>query len=234
MARLSPDGKYFVTYGGTEIRLWNSIDGQLMWSWNNSDEAVDVPQQGGVPPSFGSQYALFSPNSKHVLVHPFHDPKEPGGSRLASSQMTLTVLDVDSGQAVGNSLNLDRDRSSSGSRRFARWPAVFTTDGSQLVIPGENGFPEVLDFPSLERTDQPFSQETAVKEAKFSPDGCYLLTLCQDNSVRVWDLQSGKPVTPFFKHDRARLEALFSPDGSQVLTVSGTSARLWPIRPSFV
>jgi WD40 repeat protein len=111
--------------------------------------------------------------------------------------------------------------------------AVFSPDGRQVVVRGEDTAARVWDTATGEPLTLPLRHEGPVVHAAFSPDGQRLLTADEHQTARMWDPASGELLAPPLRLPRALQRASFHPDGNRATVVCEGGALLtWNLTPT--
>lgn len=226
--QVRPDGRQVALIDGEGVaHVWDAVTGEKVFSHSRREQrcsscsfsadgrrllclfgTVRTGGPGGFGPSGGFAGGTFDPSFRSL-----------------GSILTVQVLDTATGQPVGVAFEL------SGPSSLTSWRPLASPDGSRVLAPNRDGFPELWDVAAGQQIGSTLTQAAKVDQVFFSPDGQFVLTVSADNAARVWDARTGKPTTAVLKHGNPVSQAAFSPDGSQVLTVSGGTARLWPLAP---
>lgn len=175
-------------------------------------------------PTDNVRRAVFSPDSKHVLilepaigkinistsdiVIPFSKEEKflalsADRTRVALQTSTsVHVLDVTSGK-----------RKTSIDRKFFKdiEHITFSSDASQLVCCSRQGMTQVIDVSPVQVTREFFTGRTI--GIVCSANDKYLATLYRSGTFRIWDLTTGQPVTTLSQHDGLRFVHFSLPSG---------------------
>ncbi|MEG4532303.1 CHAT domain-containing protein [Microcoleus sp. D2_18a_D3] len=186
---------------GSQILTASLVDKTArLWDTKGNLLAVFRGHEGYV------ESAKFSPNGRHILT----DSRYPYG--------TARLWDT-----KGNFLAEFR-----GKEDVTHYRAVFSPDGSQILMASANGTLRLWDTKGnlfAEFQGHNFRLNSAV----FTSDGRQILTSGADKTVRLWDTK-GNLLAIFRGHEEEVESAVFSPDGSQILTASSDrTARLWDL-----
>ena len=150
--------------------------------------------------------AKFSPNGRYILID------------STSSYGTARLWDT-----KGNFL-----AEFPGRKDVRDYSAVFSPDGSQILIASEDGTVRLWDTKGNLLAEFK-GHDFRVNSAVFTSDGQQILTAGADTTVRLWDTK-GNLLAIFRGHEKEVNSAVFSPDGRQILTASNDrTARLWDL-----
>jgi len=201
-------------------------DGKLFATANPGDNSVSVWEVGTWKERAKVEHALasdvvFSPDGKLLLTrsHAFAG---------MTAYCELKVWQADSGKRV-----FEYPRK--GEETFES--AVFSPDGTTLVVGTSGGPVRLLDAPTGKLRGEITPPEKQKTEAAFSPDGKKLLTWTAGNErvageahggVRLWDSKTGKLDRKFEGFETPAQHATFSPDGKLVVVLGrGGALRTW-------
>jgi WD40 repeat protein len=200
----SPDGRYFVTAGGTwsgkrgerghgEARVWEVKTGRLV--------GKPLEHTGGV------NTVQVSPDGRRVLTG--------SGEGTFSGDGTF-VWDLETGERlfeVGGEIK--------------GWRAAWSPDGTRIVTANVAGTVRVWDAATRQPRTPPLPHGGPIWKVAFSPDGGRVLTAGENQMARVWDAATGEPWTPPLRHRSRVADASFSADGRFVVTASQEGERVW-------
>jgi WD40 repeat protein len=198
-AEYSPDGKWVLTVGRSEVRVWESRTGRLAaTSPGQSEEILS---------------AHFSADSTHVLTGSA-DKTVREWAYKTGQQRTLLRADTD---VVSAEYSPDQ----------SRFLTVFR-DPAAGVFQVENGRARVSMASTGSYVFDLAIDDAKITRANFDQTGAKILTLSDDNAVRIWDSATGHEVMKLSGHAGEITSAHFSNDGRRVLTGSEDhTARVW-------
>ncbi|CAG7849595.1 SubName: Full=Uncharacterized protein {ECO:0000313/EMBL:CCA76115.1} [Serendipita indica DSM 11827] len=278
----SPDGSRIVSGSSDKtLRLWDVDTGQPVGEplrdgsrivSGSSDKTlrlwdVDTGQPVGEPlrGHQGSVLAVgFSPDGSRIPVgEPLRGHQDtvwavgfsPDGSRIVSgsSDKTLRLWDVDTGQPVGEPLrghqgivlavgfSPDGSRIVSGSddNTLRLWDVDTgqpvgepLRDGSRIVSGSSDKTLRLWDVDTGQPVGEPLrGHQGTVWAVGFSPDGSRIVSGSSDKTLRLWDVDTGQPVgEPLRGHQDTVWAVGFSPDGSRIVSGSDDNTlRLWDV-----
>jgi WD40 repeat protein len=231
-AAFSPDGKWAVTSGGYEARVWVVI---------RDDVATEL--RGHTDQVMG---ATFSPNGKLVAsaskdrTARIWDARtgfilkelrghtdwirsaeySPDGKLLvtASADKTARVWEVDTGRGL-QELRGHTNRV---------WSAAFSPDGRHVVTASEDGTAQIWEASAGRSIVELRGHTDRVDNAKFSPDGRFVVTASWDKTARIWEASTGRSLIVLRGHTDRVSGSAFSSDGKWVVTGSyDSAARVW-------
>ncbi len=201
-AVFSPDGSQILTASlDNTARLWDT-KGSLLAVFRGDDRKVE---------NAIVESAVFSPDGRHILTA---HSSVYGDARLWDTQGNLLV-------------EFQGQKDVSQSRGF-RNRAIFSPDGSQILITSSDGIPRLWHIKgNLIKVFR--DHEGSVNSAVFSPDSQQILTASWDKTTHLWD-NEGNLLAIFRGHEDSVESAEFSPDGRQILTASrDRTTRVWDI-----
>jgi WD40 repeat protein len=109
--------------------------------------------------------------------------------------------------------------------------AVFSLDGSGVLVAGEDGTARIWEVRTGRTRLLIEADQEALSGAAFSPDGRRVVTSGFDGTVRIFDAGDGEQLEVLRGHRGAVTSASFSPDGDSVFSGGHDStARLWDAR----
>jgi WD40 repeat protein len=114
-----------------------------------------------------------------------------------------------------------------GGNRDIPGGASFTPEGDKVVLPGNNGIVQIVNWESWEVVRTLAGHTDHVHSARFSPDGEKIITASDDGTLRIFEVDSGAELRKF-EHAGGVIFASFSPDEKHIITgdKDGT-VRLW-------
>ncbi len=241
-ASFGPGGRFIVTTGSTEARVWRTDEflGESPW-----ERRISLAQPGHFPGQ--SHRVTFSPDGLSILTwfswhHSLDGPSRvwsvasgalrtpqvdhcrdarfsPDGRLFVTvGRDEARVRDATTGESVGPTLRHD------GAQLFH---ASISADGTRAVTSGVDGA-RVWSVATGMQVGSRLPHLNGAEIAAFSVDGAFIVT-AGGAAARVWSVATGDPVTPRMEHEDGIGHVSFSPDGKHVLTASdwGTTARVW-------
>ncbi len=110
--------------------------------------------------------------------------------------------------------------------------AVFTRDGTRLIVGRIPADIEVVDVTSGEVVRRLVGHTRAPYQLALSPDGALLASAADDGTVRLWDMATGAVVRVIETGDHELYSVAFSPDGTWLaFSVSGEGVQAWAVAP---
>jgi WD40 repeat protein len=200
-ASFSPDGSRVLSTTSTgrgfglvndiPARVWDAATGQLLATLKTSEQMPTC------------ESAVFSPNSRHVLV--------AGGFVACIWNPDSDARQILKGhnQPVGS--------------------AFFSPDGKRVVTGSHDRTARIWDVASGRELTVLKGHEGPVTFVRWSPDGKWIVTVGRDRTARIWDAATGQEIVTLRRQEQEFHAATFSNDGRQVLAESWADARLWPL-----
>jgi WD40 repeat protein len=233
----SHDGKYLLSAGGTEIRIWDLDDG----GWTkyskhvthiyNLDFNRDATQflSTSLKDKFylwnreeASVIHAFEGHSKTILAAAF----SPNNQWIASGSLDQTVIlwDVKTRKPVhtmsahgGNIFSLD-----------------FSPDSKLLASCSMDENIKIWNVETGKIHKLLTGHDYAVVFVRFSPNGRYLISASYDMTAKLWEVATGNCIYTFVDHADALYAADFVPDGSQIISCSNDgTVRIYEMSPRF-
>jgi WD40 repeat protein len=195
----SADGARLLTADESNaVKIWDVATGRLLRTFEgrpyhkpNSDRAGE----GDVTPE-----RVFSADGRRIILM---------SGFSATSSANPVVWDVENGRKIFEAR---------GTNGTSVNDAVFSPDGSQLAISGDDSTVTVWRIPAGDLVRR-FELDEAAEGATWSPDGSFITTLSREGTglAEVWNARSGEKVleVPFRSYGKPR--ALFHPDGERLL-----------------
>jgi hypothetical protein len=252
VARLSADGRFAVSAGGSDLVDGNWIPGSdfdvRIWE---ADSGKELRRLKG---HTAHTFADFSPDGKRVLT--------------ASADKTWCIWDAATGKrlaqftqdeglgfgawspdgscvliANGTKVRLFEADTGKELQAFSGHgggveSVAFSPDGKRAVSSSYDGTARVWDVATgkqvLQVNDVTGSGKDArqwrVRQAVWSPDGRYLLTCGASKLLKLWDARSGELVRTFEGHKHYVESVSFTPDGKRCVSGScDATMRLWDV-----
>ncbi|HYT92139.1 MAG TPA: protein kinase, partial [Gemmataceae bacterium] len=198
-------------HGGPMGQVFFSPDGQRLLSggsgngpWRLWDPRTRQPVGAPLKESDGSQYALFSGESKFVLTVNRDGPVHLWDAVTGRLLRPLRLPD-----------------------KTTLLQAVFLPNDRGLLAACSDRTVRSWDTATGEERARPFVHPQAVSGVALRPDGKAFLTGCADKNARLWSLETGKLLMPPWKHPAAVKSVGFSADGRRALTVAADTVRTW-------
>jgi WD40 repeat protein len=230
-ANFSLDGKFAVTTGGREARIWEADRRRLV---------ANLPHQSGVI------YAAFSPDSRRVATTSYD-----GAVRLwkvSEGSLQLKVQHPVNGvHGVAFSPTAELFATAGADGHIRLWDfsgrqvrsvatpgalsssVVFTPDGARLVA-AMNGDVRVWSVATGELVLSIAAEHDVVSSVAISAAGHRILSAHLDGTLHVWDSKDGHLIASMDSHDSNLANAVFSADDARMLTSSRSgTARIWDV-----
>lgn len=190
--QFSPDGKRFVTYGGS-FPGKKPLGGARQHGASIFDAEVPGVLKLHIHTNYWVEHAEFSPDSTRVVT--------------AVADGLAQVWNAKTGVPLGPPLK----------HVGVVHSATFSPDGGRIATSESEAGIRLWDAESGEllREIEPTKRWGRVQ---FSPDGRYLLAGGGHQVAQAWDVATGSPVTPPVWHGGAVNGVTFSPDGQSFLT----------------
>jgi WD40 repeat protein len=231
-AAFSPDGKWAVTSGGYEARVWAVVrddmatdlrghTGQVMGAAFSPDGKIVATASGdGTARVWDARTgqclkelrghaglvrsAEFSPDGKLLVT--------------ASADRTARVWEASTGQSL-QELRGHRKRVGG---------ATFSPDGQRVITASEDGTTRIWEASTGRSLVELRGHTDRVDSASFSPDGKLVVTASWDMTARIWEAGTGRSLIVLRGHTDRVSGAAFSSDGKWVVTGSyDSTARVW-------
>jgi WD40 repeat protein len=231
VASFSPDARRVATATRTELFVWDTSTGELVWP---------VTRPGG-----DMMACRFSPDSQWLAVaswdrfarlfdaatgapvgvpmrhpNPVTDcPFSPDGRCLATASRdgTARAWSPQTGEPLSPPLP----------HAGGVFAVSFAPDSARLVTASQDHSLRVWELRTNGAARLTLRHPQPVRRVQFSPDGTRLLTVASDTEARIWDAENGELLARL-PHKHRVLAASFSPDGQCVVTgTSGGSVSLW-------
>ena len=114
-----------------------------------------------------------------------------------------------------------------GGHRDIPGGASLTPEGDKVVLPGNDGIVQIVDWKSWEVLHTLTGHTGHVHSARFSPDGEKIITSSDDGTLRIFEVDSGTELRTL-EHTGGIIFASFSPDETQIITGDKNGiVRLW-------
>jgi WD40 repeat protein/energy-coupling factor transporter ATP-binding protein EcfA2 len=203
-ARWSPDGQLIAIAGRDAVTLLSTCSIRSMQTTSICRKAEpNTPQQVGIPVDGLLTTAIFSPDSKTLLV-------QSGPTFFQST--TVSLFDLTSlrepGSAPPQAFNTIAN---------ATWAAAFNSDGDSLAIGRQDGKIQLLQGPKFSQ-ERLFANDAGPVAQSLAFSGGSVPELYSghvDGNILKWDLHTGKPAN-FQKQIGQVLQLLVSKDGEWV------------------
>jgi WD40 repeat protein len=220
---LSPDGRFLVYSGRTDVTIWDATTGKTITQVNEASSyirSLALSSDGkrlavlrptpAVTDSAMALYDLPAGKLRHVLTRPgqshYLPVFSPDGTLLITSALnSLCVWDTATGELR---------REIAGIRGFV----TFTADGREMACAGRKTIRcySVPDFKELRRFDDDHDWAFALT---FTADGMRLARAGQQ-AVTVWDMTTDKPVSLLPGNEAPICALTFSADGKALASGS--------------
>ncbi|KAF5337527.1 hypothetical protein D9758_016982 [Tetrapyrgos nigripes] len=152
----------------------------------------------------------YSPDGRHVVS--------------GSSDYTIRIWDIQTGQQVGESLEGHRDGVHS---------VAFSPDGRHVVSGSNDNTVRIWDVQTGQQFGEPLKGHTKrVWSVAYSPDSRHVVSGSADYTIRIWDIQTGQQVgEPLEGHTDEVNSVAFSPDSRHVGSGSDdNTVRIWDMQ----
>lgn len=233
----SPDGKYLLSAGGTQIFLWNLETGTSrtfaghkthIWNTRFSPDGTKF-----LSTDLLNKFRLWDLGSGEI-IHSFEGHTKtalavaisPDGKHIASGSLdqTIKIWDAESQEMIrsinahgGNIYSLD-----------------FSPDGQMLASASEDETIKLWDVNTGKIIKLLPGHQYAVMYVRFSPDGKFIVSASYDKTAKFWEVKSGQCIYTFIDHTDILNVADFSHNGRYIITGSNdATAMLWEISPRF-
>jgi WD40 repeat protein/serine/threonine protein kinase len=233
----SADGHWLMTQTRQAVQLWDATTGQsvgpaLAHLPVVSHAAISV--DGRFIASAGADRTIQvwdrgRPAEAPIVIKQKHQWSvlafDPAGQRLLASEAgLLRLLDVRTGEAIGNGMNHDSTVFSAGFSADGRW-IVAGTGGSTKSNGGKVYLWNAEDRKLLFETHVPGG---IVEQVTFRPDGRVFSVRTNEGAIHLRRAPNGEAIACPLIHAGALTSLAFSPDGT-VLTTGGSNGqvRFW-------
>jgi WD40 repeat protein len=196
-AAFSRDGKWIVSGGAGDIKIWDAATGRDVKSF-----AAHIDKILSVAFSPDGKYIVSGSRDKTVRLWDVESGRElrvfrdfryhvnsvafsPDGKLLlaGSSDNTAKLFEV----ASGRQLQIWKD--------IAISSVAFSPDGSYVLIAGFDGIPKLLEVATGKRVISFQGHKLRVYSAVFAADGKRIITGSGDGTLRLWDVASGREIS---------------------------------------
>jgi len=205
------DGRHFLSAGGREIKRWDVVTGEALWTYRNDsrDAYADFTAM------------VLSPDGRFVVsgVRSNAQVEMPDGTwtDARSTGAAILVLDAISGGRI-------RAFNTGGGWVEA---LAMCPDGRHVLSADHQDGAKMWDF-TTGRLVKTFPVE-GVSPVAVSPDGKYAL-FGGVMTIRLWDIAAGREIRTFRGHNGWLRSVSFGPDGRQALSGSDDNMpRLWDV-----
>jgi WD40 repeat protein len=187
----SPDGTRLVTASDDNtVRIWEAATGRELGVLAGHDYSVDS--------------AIYSADGSRILTSAFPQFVEStkgwtDGKPQVRLWNAVEMKEIAAFDVV-----------------WGREPAVFSPDGSQILIKSTSGGALIVDARSGQRLASLGKDRGEVQRATYSRDGARLVTSGGDFAVRVWDSKTGREITALRGNDDGTQLVALSPDARRV------------------
>lgn len=107
--------------------------------------------------------------------------------------------------------------------------AVFSGDGKQILVAGNDGAARILDAITGRQIGSTMELQSPVNSAVFSVGDSLVLTTGNDRKASIWNAKSGTQILSF-EHPGQVTSGVFSPDTKWILTgCTDGNARIWDV-----
>lgn len=203
----SPDGKYLVSCGIRQIKVWSSADGTFI---------RDIFNTSNSPGDFANS-AAFSPDGKLLAVSDIIEKKV--NKTDYEYESGIKIIDFNSGKLL---------------RRMVvpSPPAENQTTGDLLINKPLNEFFMPASYTAESRGAKRGDPTSAVRFLTFSPDGKSLVSVDEHSYIRFWNPHAGgRPVKTLAKQKGVVHSVGFSPDGRKLVTGGfGDTVKIWDVK----
>ncbi len=217
-AEFSPDGRSILTGAGNTARLWDADTGRPI--------GAPMRHRAFVP------YPVFSPDGTLVAT-----ATQDGTAKIWEVTRCDVGPTIDRPAVAGATDDSGATAAADPRGRrteFAR--AVFSPDGSRILLCGEQGLARLIESATGQTVGLPLTQRwPQVRAATFSPDGRHAAIAAHDvpyaaggstaGTCRIWDAATGRPASPLLPHINWVGAIAYRPDG-KVLATGDYSGRV--------
>jgi WD40 repeat protein len=214
-AEFSADGKFLVTAGNEQVRIWRMTSLDSPFRVLNTARCANP--RSTTPRALDS--AVLSQNRK-LLVTSDQDGAACVWNASTGGLVRKFTEPASISGGVGGGLG------AGGSAM--RW-AVFSPNGEQVLTASDDGTARIWDVRTrtpLQVMHEPTGE--AINRASFSPDGALLVTASNDGTARIWNATSGRLLRTLNAPGGSSVyNTAFSYTGSRIVTCSSSATVIW-------
>ena len=235
----SPDGKHLAACDKEGlVRTWEIAGGTSKVVIENDEWITDIvfSRDGSHIITSGSEVVLWDATtgaeSRRYPIRAISLALSPDGAQLACSHhMTITVLDLSSGETMATLKGLSGES----------YGMAFSADGKLLAAASLNGAVQVWSIPDGVRIHAFHGHDAAGYRVAFTADSSRLVSVGGDYSqsnvvpgeAHIWDVTSGKHVRSLRGHVTAVTDVAFHLDEQRVATVERDgNIKIWDVTAS--